>query len=167
MEVPMNRGQSSLVLSGLLLLLGLNKSGAQEAPQLFPVSETQRFVSFDYANVDVVIAGVAGGDRVVSWVSRSTEASWRCRGSPADPSASCHRPRMVSSFLSSSTLWERAGWRSLTQGVCPSLSPSYLPTQSSTNMHTASAQNTGSRRALFAPSALRVCSLAFQKTLCT
>jgi len=61
----MNRGQSSLVLSGLLLLLGLNKCGAQEAPQPFPVGETQRFVSFDYANVDVVIAGVAGGDRVV------------------------------------------------------------------------------------------------------
>ena len=61
----MNKGQSSLILVGLLLLLGLNKSGAQEAPKLFPVGETQRFVSFDYANVDVVIAGVAGGDRVV------------------------------------------------------------------------------------------------------
>jgi len=61
----MNKGQSSLILVGLILLLGLNKSGAQEAPQLFPVGETQRFVSFDYANVDVVIAGVAGGDRVV------------------------------------------------------------------------------------------------------
>jgi hypothetical protein len=61
----MNKGQSSLILAGLLLLLGLNKSGAQEALQLFPVGETQRFVSFDYANVDVVIAGVAGGDRVV------------------------------------------------------------------------------------------------------
>lgn len=59
------KGQSSLILAGLFLFLGLNNSGAQETPQLFPVGGTQRFVSFDYVNVDVVIAGVAGGDRVV------------------------------------------------------------------------------------------------------
>jgi hypothetical protein len=42
-----------------------NQGGAQEIPQSLAVGSPQRFISFDYVNMDVVIAGVAGGKAVV------------------------------------------------------------------------------------------------------
>jgi hypothetical protein len=53
------------VLASLLLLLLSNQSGAQEIPQSLAVGRPQRFISFDYANMDVVVAGVAGGNGIV------------------------------------------------------------------------------------------------------
>jgi len=61
----MRKNQLLPTLIGLLALLPLNKSRAQETPKTLPLVTAQHFISFDYANLNSVIAGVAAGDVVV------------------------------------------------------------------------------------------------------
>ena len=61
----MNRDYFFPILAGFLALLLLNQTWAQEISQRPQIDNKQQFLSFDYTHFNVVIAGVAGGGRVV------------------------------------------------------------------------------------------------------
>ena len=61
----MNRDYFLPILAGFLALLLLNESGGQELSRRPQIDYKKQFQSLDYANFNVVIAGVAGGDRVI------------------------------------------------------------------------------------------------------
>jgi hypothetical protein len=61
----MSKKQLLRIFAGLLVLFLLNESWSQETPLLLPPGNRREFIRFDYANINTVIAGVAGGDSVV------------------------------------------------------------------------------------------------------
>jgi len=60
-----NKQRSLLILMGLLALVLGNESRAQQTAPFRQADHTQQFLSFDYTNINDVIAGVAGGDAIV------------------------------------------------------------------------------------------------------
>jgi len=65
MEVDMRRKRFLSLITGLVLLSCQEIGRAQETPPTLPVGCAPQFLCFDFANLNVPIAGVAGGDAVV------------------------------------------------------------------------------------------------------
>jgi len=61
----MSKKQLLRIFAGLLVLFLLNESWSQETRLVLLSGKRQQFISFDYANINTIIAGVAGGDTVV------------------------------------------------------------------------------------------------------
>ena len=61
----MNAKWLPAILASLLLASLSNRGWAQATHQTPSAERAQRFVSFSYANINVVIAGVAGSNAVV------------------------------------------------------------------------------------------------------
>lgn len=63
-------------------VMRLSRADGLRSPNRTPLAErAERFVSFDYANINNVMAGVPEGTTSSSWVNRSTQAWLSYRGS--------------------------------------------------------------------------------------